>query len=558
MDIPSFILGTKVAGGGSTPAGTIQITQNGTTDVTNYATADVNVQPNLESKSITITENKTTTITPDSGYDGLSSVEVITDVPGDIETQERLKDAINITGVGLTDDDPFTIYPNKLEEGLLDVYINGTDILYDGLPKVSATGTEMSLSPSVAGRLGSVIKGNTEEITYVSVGQIEQGSIDSISGANTSNSSYVRTKEYIPVEPNVLYSISRSVYNSYMQFRFYDENKNYLGSEAVSGMISSNREANDNRMHNGISNITMTILNTNVAYIRMVDRSNSLSTIYTIAKESTPSVSNPVVLRSATGIQQIDLKGGENYWHYSASGTGNGVNYNFNGSELAFNGRTSFAAAVYNGSNNKITVPAGTYKMSSKITGGSFSFGNNAFAIYIKNSNNQTIFEIVSSANFLSENIITFNEDTQLYVDTYANSSNMVFNNLKIEIQFQIPQSQTLNLGSTQLRKVNNNQDYITGTTDNWSIVRQIGNISSYAGETITTDYISSTGELTTGANVIYVLENETTETISDSTLISQLNNIYNLQSYNGETDILITSDNAPILMTASAIKGYE
>lgn len=38
--------------------------------------------PNLQSKSITIEENGTTTITPDSGYDGLNQVEVTTNVSG--------------------------------------------------------------------------------------------------------------------------------------------------------------------------------------------------------------------------------------------------------------------------------------------------------------------------------------------------------------------------------------------------------------------------------------------------------------------------------------------
>lgn len=67
--------------GGITPTGTKNITQNGTHDVTQYASANVNVQPNLQSK--TATQNGT--VTPDQGYDGLSSV------------------VVNVSGGGITD-----------------------------------------------------------------------------------------------------------------------------------------------------------------------------------------------------------------------------------------------------------------------------------------------------------------------------------------------------------------------------------------------------------------------------------------------------------------------
>ena len=111
MDITSYLLG-KQAGGGDTPTGTIDITENGVVDVTSYASADVDVQPDLESKSVTISTNTVTTIRPTEGKDGLSSVEVTTNVPqpsGKIEITQNGTDIdvssyatadVNVSGGG--------------------------------------------------------------------------------------------------------------------------------------------------------------------------------------------------------------------------------------------------------------------------------------------------------------------------------------------------------------------------------------------------------------------------------------------------------------------------
>lgn len=63
------------------PSGTLVITSNGAKDVTNYKNVNVIVEPNLEEKTVTVTTNGTTEVTPSSGKDGMSKVTVTTNVP---------------------------------------------------------------------------------------------------------------------------------------------------------------------------------------------------------------------------------------------------------------------------------------------------------------------------------------------------------------------------------------------------------------------------------------------------------------------------------------------
>lgn len=70
------------------PEGTLDVTENGTQDVTNYKNINVNVEPNLEEKTVTVTTNGTTEVTPTSGKDGMSKVTINTNVPTESAVEE--------------------------------------------------------------------------------------------------------------------------------------------------------------------------------------------------------------------------------------------------------------------------------------------------------------------------------------------------------------------------------------------------------------------------------------------------------------------------------------
>lgn len=84
----NVIIEKGVSSGGITPAGTINISSNGTYDVTEYASANVNV-PEKEFNTQTKTATPSTSqqiITPDSGYDGLSQITVEAIPSGSLST----------------------------------------------------------------------------------------------------------------------------------------------------------------------------------------------------------------------------------------------------------------------------------------------------------------------------------------------------------------------------------------------------------------------------------------------------------------------------------------
>lgn len=100
----------------------------------------------------------------------------------------------------------------------------------------------------------------------------------------------------------------------------------------------------------------------------------------------------------------------------------------------------------------------------------------------------------------------------------------------------------TLDLGDIELAKVNSQKDYIYNDGDVWKIHKAIGKILSYDGETIDTDYISTSGSLTVGDTVYYVLDEPEIITIEDASITNVLNMIISVVYSTGTTAVSVVN----------------
>lgn len=113
-----------------------------------------------------------------------------------------------------------------------------------------------------------------------------------------------------------------------------------------------------------------------------------------------------------------------------------------------------------------------------------------------------------------------------------------------------------IDLGDLELCKINNIQDYIYKNNNEWYKKPMILKINNYNGETISTNYISTTGELSMNATVYYINPtlNPNGIQIKDEILINELNILEQAMSYNNQTNISQENDNLPFIISATAL----
>ena len=118
-------------------------------------------------------------------------------------------------------------------------------------------------------------------------------------------------------------------------------------------------------------------------------------------------------------------------------------------------------------------------------------------------------------------------------------------------------ETRTLDLGDIELAEVNSQKDYIYQDGQTWKIHKIIGKIDTYDGETITTDYVSTSGTLTPGDTVYYVLDEAEVITIEDTSVINSLNLIKATQFETGTTSVSVTNNDVTPNITM-IYYGYE
>lgn len=559
------------------------------------------------------------------------------------DTKSLLKDSINSLGGNITSQTTFRQYATEL------------DSIYSNLPKVSDTGSILSLTPTLKGRLGSIPKGDTYQFTTTGKNLLKNSeSSTEISGVTITKNADESITLNGTSSANITYRI---VPRSSNYFISLDSSKNYTLSSKIAMPSKSLLRLEDSANSGTVRDVSTG--NKSITFSGSYFTSGKVDcflflysgytfnnyTIYPMLEEGTsmtsfepytggiasPNPDYPQEIKSVTGLQKVTITGGTGttpqeyeinlgknlirFPYNEESGNYNGVQVTINNDgSITFNG-TANSDGYLNiiNSSNKIHLQAGTYTMSIKNAGIEFTVRDTSGSLgYISRTNTSVSF--------------TINEDKDVYL----------FFPIRNGISYNLTVFPMLEKGSaessyspyfTPIHLYENDQ--ITGTPDNWSIykvngTRLLNGSESWSTIATSTDYayfynglLDNTAKpnndkkrsycdkfnwvrdigassnvdnnnyaITNSAynklrfainksllssvdtngfkswlssnnvSVVYELATPTTEPITNQEIINQLNEIYYLQSYNGTTNITITSEDLELIMTASAIKG--
>ena len=537
-------------------------------------------------------------------------------------TKGKIKDAINLAGANITDD-TFRSYPDKLKEAYVDIINNGTDELYSNFPKVSQTGEEIALNGTYNAPMVLSPKGNTEQTTYTGknlfdkTGSVYNWLIKNDTQVITSNSN--EKCVIINVKPNTTYTISKIATN---RLRVGE----YPTFPEV-GITLNNYQINDT----GTTLTTTTLSTTNYLVIEIVNVSNetynlqdtldslqvetgSIATSYEPYCGATPSP-NPDY------PQDIKVVKGNNTINVSGKNL-------FDKDSGFINAYIDASGVIHDNANANALF--NTYIKVQPNTTYIFSCNNLIKNLGINEFDNSKTFILRTLNNNSSSVSITTTNTTnylrlQLNYDSSTNVTQTIIDNL--QLMFELGNTRTtyqaytstdysVNLGSMELCKIGDYQDYIYKDEDKWYKKAHIGkvvleecysSVTNPSGETTYQTTFTQTSNMLTqnwgygysnyfirgttktndiirfGANnknlyvytnninfadktsadawlntnkpiVYYILATPTTTEITDTDLINQLEAFTKANSIDDKTFISQTNADLPFIINASAL----
>jgi hypothetical protein len=556
-------------------------------------------------------------------------------------TKGKIKDSINLTGAGITDNDTFRSYATKLRDGLVNVLNNGTATLYNNFPKVSGSGSEITLENTLEAPMkNGTIDGDTFQQTYSGKNLLKNTSTNS--GDNNYWSSYSTFDEATgeltrntttTSETFITHILNGLKSNTTYTLSFLAKSNGYVNSmdtfcynSSAQGIKTKNHGRPTTTFQKYIFTFTTAsdVIYDTGTVIRFDNNGSTQSgteAILTIKDvmlvegedtdfepyvggQASPNPDYPQEIQCVEGIQNVDINDGTDSDSYEVNLEGKNL--------FDKNAITPTSYFIQDGS---IVTSSGNYCISDYIpviAGQNYTYqgltnvGTDPYSVYYDNNK-----EIVS----------TFKQQTGINTITIPN--NVAFVRFSIRNAGGDDNTFMIEYGNQATSYVPYrspiklyNGDYITGTPDNWSIVRNNGSVvlngtesmgynsssewlyvgisqftSNYKVEPMKSNYftyvanmgdtsvegfginnalspthfvfrnlqLTSKNDWTTwlsthNTEVVYKLATPTTEQITDTYLISQLNALYNAKSKNGQTNISV-SGNLPMILEVSALK---
>ncbi len=471
------------------------------------------------------------------------------------ETKSLIKDKLNNLGSEITNQTTFRNYANKIED------------LYDEWPKISDTDTNITLNNTKKAKMNIQLKGNTNQFTTTGKNKFNPTILLQEENYNTYNSStelwtttdlagYSRSILYSAVGYSADRDISKLIKlnTGTYTLKFYDFTNNTGSTNSLEYAFYDNTGTYVSRalIPDGVVTFTVSSDNTyldirrygssgTVSFSKIQLEINSSATDY---EPYTGGIASP----NSDYPQDIEVVTGENI--------------------VYIEGKNLF-------NKNNTTTQVGYFTSTGKIESGGGSTITTSYTkiepnvqMYLSGEGN--IFENVcyydKNKNFIERVMGTNSKNINknaYYIRFQISTSSFNLNTIQLEkgstatiYQSYENQIYLINLETIELCKIENTQDYIYKNNSKWYKKPMILKINSYNGETISTSYKSTTGSLTTGATVYYINPNNNPDgiEITNTTLITQLNTLEQVVSYNGQTNISQENDNLPFIISASAL----